>query len=166
MDKKPCDNISAIFSYCVEDTAGQTEPSTVAGSGQWTQLHRCNEISEITLETETIDASALEDYQSRYIAGRQDTGGTWDVTFNLTDAVITELQAMLTAAEAGLKDGKRTWFQVTFPSLKKSFFIVGQPGTKIPLPAIAQNELLTGAISIAIDEYYGLADTIAPGAGD
>lgn len=164
MDKKPCDNISAIFSYCVESEAGKTKPADVAGEmGHWTQLHRCNDISEITLETETIDASALEDYQSRYIAGRQDTGGTWDVTFNLTDDVIKELNEMLKAAETGLGDGKRTWFQVTFPSLKESFFIVGQPGTKIPLPAIAQNELLTGAISIAIDEYYGLATTIAPG---
>lgn len=159
MDKKPYDNISAIFSYAVEESEGQ-KPSE---GTNWKQLHRCNEISEITLETETIDASALEDMQSRYIAGRQDTGGTWDVTFNLTNEVITELQTMLTAAETGLKESKRTWFQVTFPNLEKSFFVVGQPGTKVPLPAVAQNELLTGAISIAIDEYIGLDTTIKPG---
>lgn len=153
MDKKPRDNTSAIFSYGVETTSG-TKPT------EFKQLHRCNDISEITLETETIDASALEDYQSRYIAGRQDTGGTWDVTFNLTDEVITELNAMLTAAETGLKTSLRTWFQVYFPSLDEAFFVVGQPGTKIPLPAVAQNELLTGAISIAIDEYIGLDEKV------
>ena len=162
MDKKPCDNISAIFSYAVETTEGE-KPTL---QENWKQLHRCNDISEITLETETIDASALEDMQSRYIAGRQDTGGTWDVTFNLTNDVIKELEEMLKAASTGLSSNKRTWFQVTFPNLEKSFFVVGQPGTKVPLPAVAQNELLTGAISIAIDEYYGLDTKIEPQASE
>lgn len=160
MDKKPCDNISAIFSYAVETTAG-TRPTE-----GYTQLPRCNDISEITLETETIDASALEDYQSRYIAGRQDTGGTWDVTFNLTNETVKIIETMLKAANDGLKESKRTWFQVYFPSLEKAFFVCGQPGTKVPLPAVAQNELLTGAISIAIDEYYGLANKIDPKASE
>ena len=55
---------------------------------------------------------------------------------------------------------------VTVPNLTKSFFVVGQPGTKIPLPAMAQNELLTGSISIAIDEYVGLDTKVAPTEGD
>lgn len=37
-------------------------------------LTRINAIGGISLETEQIDASALEDYVTRYIAGRQDTG--------------------------------------------------------------------------------------------
>lgn len=150
MDKKPCDNISAIFSYAVETADGE-RPTT-----GYKQLPRCNDISEITLETENIDASALEDYQSRYIAGRQDTGGTWDVTFNLTNETISIIEAMLKEASEGLTQSKRTWFQVYFPSLSKAFFVCGQPGTKVPLPAVAQNELLTGVISISIDEYFGL----------
>lgn len=60
--------LGITLSYGVETVAGQ-KPTT------FTVLHRCNDIPEITLETETIDASALEDLQSRYIAGRQDTGG-------------------------------------------------------------------------------------------
>lgn len=62
MDKKPYDNKS------VETTAGQ-KPAA------FTTLPRVNEISGIELDTETIDASALEDYQERSIAGRQSTGG-------------------------------------------------------------------------------------------
>lgn len=147
--------LGVIFSYGVETTSGK-KPTT------FTILHRCNDIPEITLETETIDASALEDLQSRYIAGRQDTGGEWSPVFNLTEDVITELETMMEAASTGLESGLRTWFQVTVPNLTKSFFVVGQPGSKIPLPAMAQNELLTGSISIAIDEYVGLDTKVEP----
>ena len=147
--------LGVIFSYGIETTSG-TKPTT------FTQLPRCNDISEITLETETIDASALEDMQSRYIAGRQDTGGNWDVTFNLTNETIPILETMLEESSTGLASNLRTWFQVSSPNMEKAFFVVGQPGTKIPLPAMAQNELLTGAISIAIDEYVGLDTKVEP----
>ena len=60
-----------------------------------------------------------------------------------------------------LLENKRTWFQIASPSMEKAFFVVGQPGSKLPLPAIAQNELLTGAVSIAIDEYIGLDTKVA-----
>lgn len=147
--------LGVIFSYGVETEEG-VKPST------FKQLPRCNDISEITLETETIDASALEDLQSRYIAGRQDTGGNWDVTFNLTNETIPLIEAMLKAAATGLESNFRTWFQVSTPNLEKAFFVVGQPGSKLPLPAMAQNELLTGAVSIAIDEYVGLDTKVEP----
>ena len=60
--------LGITLSYGVETVKGQ-KPA------KFTVLERCNDIPEITLETETIDASALEDMQSRYVAGRQDTGG-------------------------------------------------------------------------------------------
>lgn len=151
--------LGMIFSVGYETVSG-TKPTS------FEILPRCNDISEITLETETIDASALEDTQSRYIAGRQDTGGTWDVTFNLTNETIPILQTMLETANEKLASNLRTWFQVSSPNLDDAFFVVGQPGTKIPLPAIAQNELLTGAISIAIDEYVGPDTKVEPTAGD
>ena len=147
--------LGITLSYGIETTPGE-KPTT------FTILHRCNDIPEITLETETIDASALEDLQSRYIAGRQDTGGEWGPVFNLTEEVIKELENMMDASAEALKTEKRTWFQVIVPNLTKAFFVVGQPGTKIPLPAMAQNELLTGAISIAIDEYVGLDTKVEP----
>lgn len=151
--------LGIVFSYGVETVSG-TKPT------KFTILHRCNDIPEITLETETIDASALEDYQSRYIAGRQDTGGEWAPVFNFTNDVIDELQTMMQASATALESGLRTWFQVTVPNLDDAFFVVGQPGTKVPLPAMAQNELLTGSISIAIDEYVGLDTKVEPTEGE
>lgn len=137
------------LSYGVETTAG-TKPAA------FTKLPRCNSIGGIELDTETIDASALEDYQERTIAGRQSTGGEWSVTFNLTDETIPIIETMLSTSATALASSKRTWFQVTIPNLTKSFFVIGQPGTKVPMPEFSQNELLTGDVSITIDEYKGL----------
>ena len=55
------------FGYAVETTAGE-KPAAFS----W--LERCNSIGGIELPTENIDASALEDFVTRYIAGRQDSG--------------------------------------------------------------------------------------------
>jgi len=147
--------LGVTLSYGVETTAGQ-KPAT------FTTLPRCNSISGIDLSTETIDASALEDYQERSIAGRQGTGGEWTVTFNLTNETIPIIEAMMAAAATGLASNKRTWFQVSSPNLTKAFFVVGQPGTKIPMPDFSQNELLTGEISITIDEYIGQDTKVTP----
>lgn len=59
--------IGIEFGYALETTAG-TKPSA------FNLLTRINAIGGIELSTEQIDASALEDYVTRYIAGRQDTG--------------------------------------------------------------------------------------------
>lgn len=150
--------LGIVFSYGVETTAG-TKPTT------FKQLERCSEIAGITLETEQIDISTLEDFVSRYVAGRQDTGGTWEVTFNITDETIEQLTDMMEASATGLESGKQTWFQVSHPSMQKAFFVIAQPGTQIPLPDMAQNEALTGAISLVISEYKGLDTKVVPTAG-
>ena len=147
------------FSYGIETTAG-TKPTT------FTLLERCSEIAGITLETEQIDVSTLEDFISRYVAGRQDTGGTWEVTFNITDETVEQLESMMEASATAQESGKQTWFQVSHPSMQKAFFVIAQPGTQIPLPDMAQNGAMTGAISLVISEYKGMDTKVAPTSGD
>ena len=62
------------FSYAVE-TAKGAKPT------KFTQLEEASSIGGISLDTEQIDVSALEDYLTQYAAGRQDTGGTWEIEF-------------------------------------------------------------------------------------
>ena len=88
----------------------------------FTWLERCNAIGGISLETEQIDASALEDYISRYIQGRQDTGGTWELTFNITDEVVDQLEALI-AAYNSMTAGQRMWFEVWSPQMTKAFLL-------------------------------------------
>ena len=141
--------LGVTFGYGVETTAG-TKPTT------FTQLERCNSIGGISLETEQIDVSALEDYITQYAAGRQDTGGTWEVTYNMNQDVITAIETLYEEAATAKEDGKGVWFQVAFPDLTNAFFVIAETGRAIPLPEIAQNEAATLPITLVISEYKGL----------
>ena len=146
--------LGVTFGYAVETTAGQ-KPTT------FTQLERCNEIAGITLETEQIDVSALEDSITQYAAGRQDTGGTWEVTFNLNNETLEAIQDLYEASETAKTSGLRTWFEVIFPSLTSAFFVVAETGSSVPLPDIAQNEAATVTLSLVIAEYIGPETKVA-----
>lgn len=125
------------------------------------QLERVNSIGGVSLSTEQIDASALEDLVSKYVAGRQDTGGTWEVTFNLSDSVITQLKAMI-AEYQGMSAGEEMWFVVWAPNLTQSFYIIAEVPQHIPMPEIGQNALMTGGMTLTIKDYKGLDAAIEP----
>lgn len=127
----------------------------------FTQLERVNSIGGIALSTEQINASALEDLVSKYVAGRQDTGGTWDVTFNLSDDVVTQLQGMISAYK-DMEDNKKMWFVVWAPNMAKSFYVIAQVPQNIPMPEVGQNALMTVAMSLTIEEYKGLDTAVEP----
>lgn len=141
--------------YNIEATPGEAPTEYV-----W--LQRANSIGGIDLSTETIDASAIEDDVTRSIAGRQDTGGEWTFSFNLTNETYPIYQKMLDDSAKALAQDRRTWFTVWSPYLDKAFFIVAQPGGKLPMPEIGQNELLVAELSLAIDDYKGMMDAIMP----
>ena len=78
--------LGITFGYGTEATAG-TKPTS------FKQLTRINAIGGINIEPEQIDASALEDAITRYVKGRADTGGSFPITVNLTDATKEEWEA-------------------------------------------------------------------------
>lgn len=145
------------FGYAVETTSG-TKPAS------FIQLERCNSIAGIQLNTEQIDASALEDFVSRYVAGRQDTGGTWSVTFNNTPEVITQLETMIEAYNTGkaANPDKNTWFEVWSPDQTKAFYVIAQPPQKLPMPEFGQNSLQTIELTFTIENYVGTDTAIEP----
>ena len=150
------------FGYAVESTAG-TQPT----SFKW--LERCNNISGIELPVETIDASALEDEVTKYIAGRQDTGGEWSVTFNFTAETRALLEAMISDyntgkahQESGFSAPLNTWFEVWHPTLDKAFYVIAEPPQKLPMPEMGQNELLTIDVTFTIVEYKGMLTAYEP----
>lgn len=143
------------FFYGVETSAGE-KPTT------FTVLERVNSIGGISLDTEQIDVSALEDLITQYAAGRQDTGGTWEVVFNLSNAVVTQLKTLFEAAATAKATGLGTWFEVVFPDLEDAFFVIADPGRAIPLPDIGQNEGATLPISMTVNKYIGLDTKVVP----
>ena len=140
--------LGITFGYGVEATAG-TKPSS------FTQLNRINNIGGIAMDVEQIDASALEDTQTKYVAGRADTGGTWNVTVNFTDETATEWETLISDYNTAQASGLNLWFEVILPNQSDAFFVVAQPPQQIPMPEIGQNELLTVEISLTVVEYKG-----------
>lgn len=132
---------------------------TAPTSFEW--LERVNSIGGISLETEQIDASALEDYVSKYVQGRQDTGGTWEVTFNLSNDVVDQLNGLITEYE-GLTAGQKMWFEVWSPYMDNGFFVIAQVPKNIPMPEFGQNSLQTVTMSLTIEEYKGMATAVEP----
>lgn len=145
--------LGITLGYGVETTAG-TKPTT------FNLLNRINSIGGITIDPEQIDASALEDENTRYVKGRADTGGTWTVTVNYTDETAKEWEDLITAYKA-LTGGKRMWFEVVSKDLAKGFFVIAQPPESIPMPEVGQNELLTIEMNLTIEEYKGTDTKIA-----
>lgn len=146
------------FGYAVE-TVADTKPTA------FTWLERCNAIAGIALSTETIDASALEDLITKYIAGRQDSGGEWTITFNYTAEVATQLQAMISAYNTAKASNLKTWFEVWIPNATNGFFVVAQPPQRLPMPEFSQNELLTIEVGFAVQDYKGELTAVEPTAG-
>jgi len=140
--------LGITFGYGVEATAG-TKPSS------FTQLDRINNIGGISMDVEQIDASALEDTQTKYVAGRADTGGQWTVTVNFTDETADEWGDVIDDYNTAQASGLNLWFEVILPNQSDAFFVVAQPPQQLPMPEIGQNELLTVEIVLTVVEYKG-----------
>lgn len=128
---------------------------------EFTQVERVNSIGGISLSTEQIDASALEDKVSKYVAGRQDTGGTWEVTYNISDEVVEQLNAMIEEYKELSGDGKM-WFTVWSPYMENAFYVIAQVPETIGMPEVGQNALQTVTMTFTIEEYKGLDVAIEP----
>lgn len=146
------------FAYGVETVAG-TKPTS------FTLLSRINNIGEVTVEPESIDASALEDRQTRNIAGRDTVSDTMAVEVNKTNETIIEWEKVITDYQA-LSGGKRVWFEIITPGFEKAEFVVAQPPSKLPISSKEQNSLQTMTINLIVEEMIGSDAVVEPTAGE
>lgn len=144
--------LGETFGYGVETVAGQ-KPAV------FYQLHRINEIGEVSITQEQIDASALEDSITRNVPGRGSVSD-WSVTFNATDETIEEWSDVIEAYQT-LTGGKRMWFQTITPGLTKADFVVAAPPSAIAKAQDSQNGLKTISMSMVVDEYVGYDTKVA-----
>lgn len=104
----------------------------------------------------------MEDYVTQYAAGRQDTGGTWEIEFIMDpQKSVDQIKTLYSASATARESGKATWFQVMFPDMSDAFFVIAECGREIPMPEIAQNDAATMSISLIIAEYKGLDTKVA-----
>ena len=144
--------LGITFGYGAEESSG-TKPAA------FNLLTRINAIGNISLENQTIDSSALEDFVTKYIAGRADTPGNVPITVNLTPETKSEWATLISTYKA-LTDEKQMWFEVIVPGLTEAFFFIAQPPQEIPMPAMDQNALLTVEFTLTIVEYKGLGTKV------
>ena len=107
------------------------------------------------MDVEKIDASALEDTATKYVAGRADTGGDWSITVNFTDETQAQWADLISDYNTAQASGLALWLQVQIPNQSDAFFVIAQPPQQLPMPEIGQNELLTMEVSMTVVEYKG-----------
>lgn len=140
--------LGVTLGYGAESTAS-TKP------GSFTQLTRINSIGGISIDPDTIDASALEDSVEASVAGRGKTGGKFTVSVNFTPATQTEWETLI-STYTSLTGGKQMWFEIIVPGFSDAFFVVAQPPLQLPMPEFNQANLLVMDIPLTIADYKGL----------
>jgi len=122
--------------YAVEETAG-TRPT----SG-YTQLVGAKSTPSLNPSPETLETTTLEETEYKtYIDGLKDLGGALEFTFNLTEDLISQWDALMTAYETGKTAGKNTWFVIAIPGLTNAYYFPGNP-SEMGLPETSVNAVL------------------------
>lgn len=112
--------IGVTVKYCVETTAG-TRPT----SG-YTKIPNIKGTPAIDMNPAKIQCTDLEDEYHRYVDGVKDVGDDFPFTANLTAALRTAWEALITAAATARAAGKAVWFEINIPNFG-SFFFAGFP---------------------------------------
>lgn len=140
--------LGTTFGYGVETVAGE-KPT------KFTQLSRINELGDATAEPEAIDASALEDFFTKYISGRTTVSDTYTVTVNWTPDTLAEWEKVLEEYKKLEGTGKSMWFETIIKGFTKAEFIKAQPPSVLPIASQGQNELLTVEINLVLEDLVG-----------
>ncbi len=149
------DNIAGLSTLGIKVYQALSEDGAkVTDASSYSQLTRINSIGEVGVTPETIDASALEDLTSRFVAGRGSVTDTLDITVNATNETIAEWEAIA---------GERVCIMIDVPELSDAFFIVVQVPNKLPMPAFDQNALLTMTIGCTVNDFIGLDTKVEVG---
>lgn len=135
--------------------AETTGTEKVTDAASYSQLTRINSIGEITVTPETIDASAIEDWESRFIEGKSTVTDSLPVAFNVTNDTIAEWKEIA---------GKQICIMVDIPGLTDAFFVVVEVPRKLPMPALDQNSLLVMTVNCTVNNFIGLDEKVVIGA--
>lgn len=124
--------------YAVETTAG-SRPTT-----GYTRLTGAKTTPSFNPSPETLETTTLDETEWKtYIDGLKDIGGALEFTFNLTQELFDQWDALMTAYRTGIaSDPKlRTWFEIVIPGLNDALFFPGNP-SEMGLPETSVSSVL------------------------
>lgn len=108
--------------YCVETSAGQ-RPTT-----GYTKIPEVKSMPSFNPSPNTIDSTTLEETEyTTYVEGLKDLGGALEYGANLTEDLIDAWEALMTAYDDAIGEGKQVWFAVVHPQLADATYFVGTP---------------------------------------
>lgn len=137
-----------LLKYCVETTAG-TMPTT-----GYTQIPNVKSVPDFNPEPSSLDVTDLSDQiWKRYIPGLKDPGGAMSFNANMTDALKTAWETMITASDTGYAAGKATWFEVVVPNFY-SFYFAGVP-SPLGMGAMEVDAVLEQPLYITANQIHG-----------
>lgn len=132
-------NLSTLgikLGYAVESTAG-TRPT----SG-YTQLVGVKSTPSLNPSPDTLETTTLEETEFKtYVDGLKDLGGALEFTFNLTEDLISQWDALMTAYTTAKATSKNTWFVIVIPGLTNAYYFPGNPSS-MGLPETSVNAVL------------------------
>lgn len=141
--------------YAVETTAG-TKPTAFTALPGMKSIPSLNPEPNL-IQTTTLDATEWH----TYIQGLKDIGGALSFTANLTEAFMTEWNALMSAYEAGKTSGLVTWVEIYIPDLAEAFFFIGEP-SPLGMPEVAVDAVLEIQAFLAPNEIKGWETAVAP----
>ena len=125
-----------FLAYCVETSAG-TRPTT-----GYTKLTGLKSTPSLNPAPETLESTTLDETEFKtYVKGLRDLGGSLEFTFNLTQNLVDEWGALVTAYETAKASNKATWFTVVIPGITNSFYFTGEPSA-MGVPETSVNSIL------------------------
>lgn len=142
--------LGITFGYAI----GSTKPAS------FTQLERIVSIGEMSVDPETIDVSTLEDYTSKFVAGRGTITDSLPVVVNFTDEVEQQWDAVL-SAYAARTAGQTCWFEIIIPGKSKAAFFKAAPPAKLPIPSMEQNASFQATINLTVEDLVGWDTKVA-----
>lgn len=124
-----------LLLWAAETTAG-TRPTT-----GYTKVPEVKSMPSFNPAPNTIDSTTLEETEyMTYVQGLKDLGGALEYGANLTDSLIDAWDDVLSAYAAAIEAGKKMWWCIYHPKIKKVAYFVGEPA------ALGLNEAAVGAM--------------------
>lgn len=122
--------------YAVEESAG------VRPTANYTKLTGAKSTPSLNPSPETLETTTLDETEYKtYIDGLKDLGGALEFTFNLTEELVTQWTALMTAYKTAKAQSKATWFTIVVPGLSDAFFFRGNP-SEMGLPETSVSSVL------------------------
>lgn len=131
-------SIGVKMYYAVEETAG-TRPTAKSA---YTELEGIKSTPSMNPAPDTLDTTTLNETEYKTsIPGLKDLGGALSFTFNMSNALKSAWDALVTAYETGIASDKKTWFYIEIPNLTEGLYFEGQP-SPMGLPELSVNSVI------------------------